>query len=427
MQKFILLVGILVAFISMTGCGGTVETISSKNSAKISASSDVKADVGDWPWWRGPSFNSATDSQDVPVKWNSQNTKWKISVPGRGHASPIVVGDKVLIATSNKSKQTQSLIAYSRTDGSELWNTQLHSGKFMRMHGTNTHASATPASDGKHIFTAFIINNGLQVSAIDLEGEIKWQKTAGPFVSRHGYGSSPLIYKSIIIVNGDNDGGGFIAALNRDDGEIVWRIARPNNGSYCSPVVAKIDGKDQLLVSGNNAVISYDPSNGNQLWKSNGPARTTANTLIWNDEFVFSSGGYPEKSVMAIKADGSGKVAWQKRIKMYVPSPLMIGDKLLVTQDSGLLRLLNASDGNEIWKHRLEADFYGSPVLNGDTVFIGGRNGKAFAFKVEPEFKLVAQSQLDGDISTTPAICKNEIFVRTTSSLYCFSNAVEKK
>lgn len=423
MKQLICFCSACVLIVSIAACGGTkVEPIVVSNSKSINAASKVVASENDWPWWRGPDFNSTATGQDIPLDWNSENTKWKSDVPGEGHASPIVIGNLVVVATSDKSKKTQSLLGFNRTDGEKAWETKIHSGQLPSMHGTNTHASATPASDGNHIYTAFAIDNAIFVSAVDLEGEIVWQEKAGPFQSRHGFGSSPVIYKSLVIVLGDSDGGAFLAALDRESGKIAWRISRPNNGSYCSPMVANIDGKDQLLVSGNQAVNSFDPTTGEQLWQSEGPASTTANTLAWNDSHVFVSGGYPQKGVMAISNDGSGTVAWKNKLKMYVPSPLVVGDKLLVTQDNGAIRLLDTADGEEVWKNRLDSDFYGSPVRSGDTVFIGGRNGKVFAIKVQPEFEVLFENQLDSGISSTPAICGNEVFVRTSNSIYCFAS-----
>ena len=223
----------------------------------------------------------------------------------------------------------------------------------MHTHKKNSHASPTPAWDGNYVFVVFMVDDGIVVTALDKKGEIQWQKKAGPFDSKHGYGSSPLLYKSLVIVNGDNQGSGFVTALDRKTGDIVWRIDRTDNSSFASPVVAHLEGRDQLLLSGHNQVCSYDPANGKLLWKSEGPAATTANTLGWHQGLVFASGGWPEQNLMAIRADGSGEIVWQKGIKAYVPSPLIIDGRLIVTQDANIVRCYDPKTGNELWTKRL--------------------------------------------------------------------------
>ena len=153
----------------------------------------------------------------------------------------------------------------------------------------------------------FLVQNSVYVSAFDREGKLLWQTRAGEFDSKHGYGSSPLLYKSLVIINGDNQGEGFLTALDRETGDIVWRVDRTDNSSFATPIVAHLDGVDQLLLSGHNAISSYDPANGNLRWSSEGPAATTANTMLWHRGLVFASGGWPEHNLMAVHADGTGK------------------------------------------------------------------------------------------------------------------------
>ena len=212
------------------------------------------------------------------TEWSeSRNILWKVPVPGNGHASPIVCGGQVFIATADEQHQTQSLLCFDRQTGKPLWSRVIHTGGFMQKHAKNSQASATPACDGQRVFVPFLHAGGLWVTAVDLAaGDILWQTEAGPFVSEHGYGSSPVIWGSFVLVSGDSIGGGFLAALNRQTGALAWRRQRPNdgaNGSYGSPLIANLAGKPQLIQSGAGKVSSYDPATGEMFWRCDGPAQ----------------------------------------------------------------------------------------------------------------------------------------------------------
>jgi outer membrane protein assembly factor BamB len=232
-----------------------------------------------------------------------------------------------------------------------------------------------------------------------------------------------LVHGSRVIVQGDNHGGGFLAALDRGSGEIVWRVGRKNSASFASPVSAKIGGKEQILLSGQDEIKSYDPKSGEVLWKSKGPATTTANTMVWNQNLVFASGGYPQRSIMAVKADGSGTVVWEQRNKVYVPSMLLIKNHLLAIQDDGIARCFKADSGDEVWSKRLGGNFSASPTAVGDYVMVPSESGTTYVFKVLPKFELVAENNLDSAGFASPVICNGRLYLRTDRKLYCIGNS----
>jgi outer membrane protein assembly factor BamB len=357
------------------------------------------------------------------VEWSStKNVLWRTDVPGSGHATPIVCGERVFVATSDTSQETMSLLCFARATGKQLWQRELHRGGFARIHQKNSHASPTPACDGQRVFTVFTVQNALRVSAVDLDGAIIWQAEAGPFDSLHGYGSSPVLFESLVIVSGDNRGPGYLAALHRETGEIVWRVQRGNQPSFSTPIIANVGGRNQLLLSGQDQVTSYDPATGELLWKTEGPASTTANTMAWNDEFVFASGGYPQDGIMAIRPD-SGEVAWKNDERDYVPSPLVLGDRLLVVQDRGVAICFDAKTGKSLWKQRLGGNFSASPTLAGEYVYVPDEDGKMIVFKVTPKFEKIAENDLGDGGFASPVICGGQLFLRTSRSLYCIANA----
>lgn len=388
----------------------------------------------DWPWWRGPD-QSGHSAADVPAHWSpTQNILWKAEVPGIGHSSPTVCGEQILLTTADEQKQTQSLLAFDRGTGERLWSTVAHAGGLMPKHQKNSHASATRACDGRHVYAAFINDGGLHVTATDLEGRIIWRTKTGSFKSEHGYGSAPVLYQSLLIVNGDSLDGGFVAALHRGTGQIVWRIAREStgrHGSYATPVVAELGGRPQLLLTGFNRTMSYDPATGEVLWSAAGPAEVTGNTPAMSDRLVFTSGGYPEKELLAIRADGRGDVTdshivWRAtRGVTYVPSPLYHDGLLFVINDNGIATCFEAETGKQVWRERLAGSFTASPILAGGRLYVTNEAGTTFVLRAGHEFEVLAENDLGERTLASPAVSDQKLFLRTERHLYCISGTDE--
>jgi outer membrane protein assembly factor BamB len=424
-------------FLFTSSCNKTtpVEEVSLDESKPLEPVAEASFGSDDWPAWRGPNRNGIADDQSVPVSWNtSENIVWKSDVPGRGHSSPTVVGDRIFLTTADEAKQTQSVICFERHSGKQLWITPLSEGGFpqaRQMHEENSHASCTVACDGQHLFVAFLNHEAIHVSALDLEGKILWQKKAGSFDSNFGYAPSPTIHKSLVIVAADHQGGGFLAAYHRKTGDIVWRKQRPVHASYSSPIVANVAGKDQLLISGAFKVWSYNPDTGEENWSVKGTARSTCGTVIVEDELVFASGGWPESETLCIKADGSGKVLWRITDKSYVTSILSHKGYLYsVDSEQGTAYCWNAQTGKQAWQQRLPGGkkIRSSPSLVRDNLYITNVRGTTYVLKADPKkYQLVAQNQLGNECYSTPSICGGKIYLRAAErssksrkeTLYC--------
>lgn len=370
----------------------------------------------DWLLWRGPNGNGiASVSAAPPQSWSEDDgVKWRAIVPGRGHASPIVVGDLVLIVTA--TADGQFAIAYHREDGTVLWKQRIHEGGVpTKLHRKNTAASATPASNGKHLFLLFHNAGRLFLTSLDQSGEIQWQKDTGAFVCDYGfgYGPSPTLYGDTIIVVSEH-GDGYIAAFNTSDGSEEWRVPRRNKTSYSSPIVAHVAGRDQLVLSGADKIVSYDPADGSILWEVAGSSTATCGTLVWNDEAVFASGGYPNKETIAVKADGSGKVLWKNGDKTYEQSLLYVDGHIYTLNDNGIAICWDAATGDEKWKVRLGGPVSSSPILAGGLIYATNERGMVFAFRPNPEeFEKVSEFRLGEEGFATPVFVGSDVFVRT--------------
>ena len=321
----------------------------------------------DWPWWRGPNRNAvAPGTKAPPLKWSAkENILWKADVPGRGHGSPILWGSRVMLATADDEAQVQSLLCFDRDTGRQLWKTDIHKGGFVPLHKKNSHSSSTPACDGELVFIPFAVQDALWLTALNLDGKIVWQKNLGDFKSMHGYAASPVLHGSLVIVAGDSLEKSFLIALQRRTGEVVWKTNRGNydKGNYSSPVVGRVACRDQLLLPGPYKTYSYDPVTGQTLWTCDGPSSAANTTIVHDKERVYSSGGFPQRNLLCIRADGTNDVTathlvWSvERNACYIPSLLLNDGLLYMAHDTGKFVCFNADDGKEIWSQKLDGGF----------------------------------------------------------------------
>lgn len=400
----------------------------------LSLSSHVlggELDKNDWPWWRGPNRNGiAAAGQMPPLAWSeTKNVVWKGPVPGRGHGTPIVVGEQVLLATADEKNDVQSVLCYSRKSGDLVWKTDVHRGGITRKGNKKaSQASSSLACDGERLFINFLNKGAVHTTALSRDGKQLWQTKITDYVVHQGYGSSPAIYKHLVIVSADNKGGGAVAALDRVSGDIVWTRKRPRIPNYASPIILPVAGRDQLLFSGCKLVTSLDPLTGQENWEIAGSTEECVTSIVTDGKLIFTSGGYPKNHVAAVRADGSGKIAWESKTRVYVPSMLVHDDHLYAVSDAGVAMCWNCKTGEEVWKGRLGGTFTASPALAGEQIFAINEDGNAFVFKADPSgFELVAESQLGDEVLATPVIVGSQIFMRVAEQdggkrqemLYC--------
>lgn len=395
----------------------------------------LAGELDEWRKWRGPNGNGiVAGNQAPPVEWSeTTSVVWKVPVPGRGHSSPTVVGDRVFLTSADETSQTQAVIGFDRQSGRQLWLTPVNQGGFPgSIHNKNTHASPTAVSDGERLFACFLNHDVVQLVALSLDGRVVWNKAAGPYRPkqyRYGYAPSPVLYRDTVIVASEFDGGSFLAAFRTADGTEVWRTPRPNKISYSSPVVGRVAGRDQLLISGCELVSSYDPATGRRMWATPGTASATCGTMIWEGDLVFASGGYPKKETICVKADGSGTVLWRNQEKCYEQSMLVHDGYVYAVNDGGIALCWKADTGRQMWRSRLPGGpVSASPILANGNIYISNERGTTYVFKATPTgFTPVARNQLGDEAFASPAVADSRLYLRVASSgsagrqefLYC--------
>jgi outer membrane protein assembly factor BamB len=355
-----------------------------------------------WPAWRGPRGDGTSLEKNVPVEWSAtENVLWKVPIPGKGHASPIVWGDRIFVVTA--LQQHRLLLCLSRSNGDILWQRVVLEAPLEKLHALNSHASSTPATDGEKVYVSFLDRDKMFVAAYDFDGNEVWAVRPGVFSSRHGYCSSPILWKDKVLVNGDHDGPAYLIALNRATGETIWKTPRPNRTrSYCAPILRHIDGRNQMILAGNLCVASYDPDTGTQHWIIDGPTEQYVASLVYNGELLFMTCGFPDHFIQAIRPDGRGNDPY-----------------FLVVSDTGVATCFEATSGKSQWRERLGPHFSASLVTANGLAYFLSDKGVMIIVRPGPQFEVVERNDIGEDMRASPAISDGQMFLRGVKNLYC--------
>ena len=395
----------------------------------IAATGALHADVENWPGWRGPRGDGSSLDTQVPVQWDVQrDTLWKTALPGKGHASPIIWKDRIYLATAIEDTEQRALLCLDRKSGKILWQKDILQSAFEGIHRLNSRASSTPVTDGHSLYLSFLAGRQMWIAAFTMDGELRWKRRPGEFSSKHGYCSSPILWKDKVIINGDHDGDAYLVALHRENGKTLWETERPNKTrSYCTPIIRNIEGRNQMILSGSRSVASYDPDTGSQHWVIDGPTEQFVASLVYNGDLLFMTCGFPKRFIQAIDPRGSGNVTrthvrWTTtKGCSYVPSPISIGPYFLVVADNGVASCFLAKTGERLWMERLPGGHSASLIsANGLAYFLSDR-GVMTVIQPGPKFKILAQNQLGEATSASPAVYDGQLFLRGDKHLFCIA------
>ncbi|HBI31897.1 MAG TPA: serine/threonine protein kinase [Verrucomicrobiales bacterium] len=387
----------------------------------------ANSSAGEWPGWRGPTGDGVVPDEKAPLEWSiEKDVKWKVKIPGKGHASPIIWGDELFLVSADEESGERLLMCLSIKTGKTLWQKTVLESPIEKVHRKNSRASSTPVTDGKSIYVSFLDQEKMFIAAYNLEGKKLWEKRPGIFSSVHGYCSSPILWKDKVIINGDHDGNAYIVALNKETGSEAWKTPRPNKTrSYCTPLIRTIGGRNQLILSGSKSVASYDPDTGKQHWIIDGPTDQFVASLVYDQKYLYMTCGFPSKHMMAIDPTGSGNVTethviWHTRKNpSYVPSPVVVKGYYLVVSDSGTATCWKAHEGKLLWKQKLGREHSASLVVLRDHVVFGSEKGLITVVKPGPEFEEIAKMELSEPLWASPVIADGNWFLRGEEHLFC--------
>ncbi len=384
-----------------------------------------------WPNWRGPNGDGTSTEINLPVKWDSiTNVLWKSEVPGTGHSSPIIWENKLFTLSAVSETNEKILLCFDVENGDLLWQKTIIKSDFENKHNDNSFASGTPATDGKLVYVSVLDKDDVLVAAYDFSGEQVWVQRPGKFSSPHGYSCSPALFEDKVIINGDSQGEAFIAALNKTDGKVIWKVDHDKPAhSFSTPIFREITGKKQMIFCGNKEIASYNPEDGSRYWWVNGPSEDFCSSPVYNEKLnlVLVSSAWPQRHLLAIKPDGNGDVTeshvvWQTtKGAYYVPSPVCTDDYLFSTMTNGQVHCIEVATGNIMWTENLGKQ-YSSPVLANGLVYMPNDDGVITVIKPGSKFEMVAQNSIGERMNASPAISKGKIYLRGDSHIFCIGN-----
>lgn len=432
-----------------------------------------------WPQWRGPLGNGISDSKNLPTTWSlekNENIVWKSALPSWSGGTPIIWGDHIFVTSPSKKEsgddtaakapepakggkggrprrdpggQTLLLVCLSKKDGSVRWQVELDHGN--ETYNKQNSSSPSPVTDGKHVWV--MTGNGV-LTALDFDGKKVWmkdlQKDYGRFGLNWGYGSSPLLFDSKVIVEvlhgHKTDDPSYLVAFDAVSGKEKWRKERPTDApqespdSYTTPALLMVDGKPQIVVSGGDYVTGHDPATGEELWRAAGlnPTKNgffrTVNSPVVADGIIYA--GTRQKPVLALKAGGKGDVTesnlvwkWDEDGGPDVPTPVSDGKYYYMVADNGVITCIDAKTGKQIYRSRLGvgATIDSSPVLADGKLYITGENAATVVLAAGPEYNELARNELDGTFTmSSVAVSGQQLFLRTSTHLYCIANKASK-
>jgi outer membrane protein assembly factor BamB len=396
----------------------------------LAIASDDLAQAQEWTRFRGPNGSGQSEATTIPAVWNSKDELFKTKLPGTGNSSPVIWGDKVFLLSADPDNGTRYVICLSAKDGKILWQRDYPS-QVHPIHQLNTLASSTPVVDAERVYCAWSTPEEFTLLALSHDGEPQWQSNLGPFVSQHGFGTSPILFGDLVIITNDQDADSFTIAVDRNTGVTKWKIDRKHlaeqNTCYATPCILEQSGRpaELILCSRAHGVTSLDPLTGSTRWEEPGVfgQRPVSSPIVVDGRVLATCGqGGGNNNLVAIKPYSEGdrpKLEYQvdRTSAPYVPSLVAKGNLVFLWGDRGVVSCMKADDGSIVWRKRVGGDYFGSPVRVGDVVYCISTEGEVAAIKAADEFELLGKSPLGETSRATPAVANGRMFLRTASHL----------
>lgn len=394
-------------------------------------------DESAWSSWRGR-YSDGTDRLETREFQctSADDAIAFLPIPGRGHSTPIEFGETLVFTTALDDQESQQVVCATRDCSKVLWTREVHQGEFPEIHEDNSHASSSVATDGRHLFAAFLNGNRVMVSCLSADGEIVWQEEAGPYYPEWGFGSTPLVYGGLVLVCGENAAEGveqirttgFLCAMNAQDGSIVWRVKRRHR-SYGTPCLVTVNGQVQMVIASTETVEGYNVQSGELIWTARWGAGRTANAVCpYKDSVIASCASLGSRETIRVRVDGTGDVTDSHIVWQYtknpsdVPSAVVCNELVVFVSDKGLATCLDAETGESLWQLRLGGKFYSSPVVAGERAYVVNRSGQLFSFLVTRDKPDVESHEIAGEVYSSPVILRDRMVLRTTQGLYLFES-----
>lgn len=396
--------------------------------AVILACSAVSSSAQEWTRFRGPNGTGESEARTIPATWTERDYNWKVAVPGVGHSSPVLWGDRLFIMSADPKDATRFALCYDALTGKKIWEKSFPS-QTHTLHKQSSYASPTPAVDEKHVYLAWAAPAAITLMAMSHDGDVVWERNLGAWTNQHGFGTSPVVYNDMVILSNSQevkeDPDCFMMAFDRTTGTPVWKTKLESaNTSYSVPAVFQTkSGKPQLVCTNTgNGMFGLDPLTGKVVWSSAFFDKRTVSSPLIKGDLIFGSNGSGQGGnyLVAVRCDGTEpkleyKIAGTQA--PYVPTSVARDNLLFLVSDGGVASCLDLKSGNVHWKERIGGNYSSSLVRVYDKIYCISMDGEVVVLAADKEFKELGRTALGDGCRATPAIANGKMYVRTFSHL----------
>jgi len=391
----------------------------------------------EWTRFRGPNGQGISSAKTIPIKWSEEDYNWKVKLPGGGHSSPVLWGDKLFITSGDQQAGKSVILALNVSDGKVLWQKEYSLSKY-RPNKLNSYASATPTADADHVYVLFTSPEETILAALNHQGTEIWKRTFEGVRCQHGAGSSPIVHNDMVIITHEHEdkssqgAKSFWLAVDRKTGDTRWSLKRDTGPktSYSTPCVyTPTRGRPQLIFnSHSHGMTSVDPGTGKVIWEvaSAFPARVISSPVIADELLIGSCGdGGVGKRLIAIRpGSGDGSIQPQEAYSIdsghrpYVPTSVAKGGLLFTFLDGGLVSCWDSTTGRQLWEEKPAGRFFGSPVWVDGRLYCITMDGDVVVIKAAEKYQLLAINPLGEKSHAAPAVAGGRMYLRTYSQLF---------
>ena len=389
----------------------------------------------EWTRFRGPNGTGESEATTIPATWTDADYNWKIELPGRGHSSPVLWGDKIFLLSADQKTATRYFMCIDANTGKKLWTREFPS-KTHKLHVRSSYGSCTPCVDAERVYIAWSDPEHTLLMAFDHSGNDVWTQDFGSWISQHGFGSSPMLYDDMVVLNCSQEptkdpkdpapNQSFIAAVEKTTGKLRWRTERKiDTASYSVPCVRKTEDGGEELVCNTTAegIFALDPKTGREKWSFNAFSMRTVSSPVLVSGLVFGTtgSGGGGNYIVALKPGSNPELAYEIKKEMpYVPTPVANGNLLFLWEDKlGVVTCVNAADGKQVWQKRVSgAGYSGSPIRVADKLYCVDDAGVVVVLSATDKFKEYGRMDLKEECRSTPAVAGGKMYIRTISHLY---------
>lgn len=369
----------------------------------------------DWPEFRGPTGQGISSETGLPATWSEkENIRWKTALPGKGWASPAILGDRIWVTTATEEGRSLRAVGVERDTGKIVVDVEVFRLRTPGViHEKNSHASPTPVLEGDRVYVHF----GPQGTAgLKRDGEVVW-KARLDYEQGHGPGGSPVLYEDLLIVNCDGIDVQYVVALDKATGTVRWKKRRAGLMAYSTPLVVRGEGGDQVITVGGRRTVAYEPRTGKELWSVGyGDGFSNVPRPVFGQGLVYICTGFYQPELLAVRLDG--KVAWRVGRAPLTPSPLVVGEEVYMVNDNGIATCLDAKTGKEWWRQRLGNAYSASPVWADGRIYWLGEDGETTMLAPGRQFRKLGVNRLDGTFLASMAVSGGAIYLRSDRYLY---------